>query len=102
MSLPRLALAFAVVFALLFTAGCKNPCRKLAEQLCECTDNTLERESCIRGVSQRESSVDITAEDEAFCESRLEVCNCEGLDPARPENTPERIAETKRACGLAR
>ena len=102
MFLTRLALAFAVVFTLLFAAGCKNPCRRLAEQLCECTDNTLERESCIRGISQRESAVDITEEDEAFCRSRLEVCNCEQLDPTRPENTPERIAEAKRACGLAR
>ena len=78
--------------ALLGAAGCKGSCRQLAEKLCECTANTVEREQCLQGVSTRSSGAVLTAEDEATCEALIDQCDCNNIE----------TAEGKRACGMAR
>jgi hypothetical protein len=95
------ALFLVALLAVPLLAGCKSPCRRLAEQLCECTTNSLERESCLRTVSNRESNVEVTAEQEALCETLIPRCDCRALDPSTPGNTPEGVAHAKRECGLA-
>lgn len=92
----------SALFTLSLLAGCKSDCRRLAEQLCDCSTNTVERESCLRSVQSREATVDVTDEDNARCEALIPQCDCRALDPSQPGSTPESIADAKRACGLAR
>jgi len=80
--------------ALFGLSGCKGACRELSEKLCECSTTSLEREVCIRRASNDEAVVEPTADDEAFCESKLETCDCTQVDIDTTEG--------KLACGLAR
>lgn len=86
-------MTFTLVAALL-GAGCKSPCRQLAEKLCECATNSVEREGCLREAQRREANPvrEITAEDQKACEALVEQCDCHLID----------TAAGKRACGLAR
>ena len=86
----RLLIPLCLVLALL--AGCKGPCRQLSEKLCECAENTYQREACLRRVSSESSRVQVTPQDEQRCEELLPGCDCHATD----------AAEGKRACGLAR
>jgi hypothetical protein len=92
MRLPRIVLVAFVGLCLLGVAGCKAPCRQLAEALCQCAGSTLARESCLQDVSRRDAFADPTDEDQDRCEALLDRCDCNNLD------TPE----GKQACGLAR
>jgi hypothetical protein len=78
--------------ALLALSGCKGPCRALSEQLCDCAQNSLEKEACLQRTANEQSRFEPTAEEEAVCEQRLEECDCHTID----------TEEGKRACGLAR
>jgi hypothetical protein len=78
--------------ALLALAGCKGSCRELSEKLCDCAQNTVEREFCLQRTSNEQSRFEPTAEEEAVCEQRLESCDCHTID----------TEAGKRACGLAR
>jgi hypothetical protein len=91
----RRPVAIATLFlALLGLSGCKGACRELSEKLCDCSTTSLERQVCIRRASNDEAVVEPTSEEEAFCESKLESCDCKKIDI----NT----TEGKLACGLAR
>lgn len=78
--------------ALSLLAGCKGPCRQLSEKLCECAENTYQKENCLRRVSSENDRVAPTPEQEQFCAELLPGCDCHAVD----------TAEGKRACGLAR
>ena len=84
--------------ALLGLSGCKGACRELSEKICDCSTTTsLEREVCVRRAANDETIVEPTADNEAFCESKLDSCDCsqdrKGVDLTTPEG--------KMACGLA-
>lgn len=89
------ALFAAVTFAL---AGCKSNCRQLSERLCECTINSVERDSCLRTAAAAEGSNPPTAEAEVLCASLLKPadggtgCDCRLID----------TKAGKVRCGLAR
>jgi len=86
----RLALfALLAAFAL---AGCSNPCIKLAEKICECQTNTVDREACNQRASNEKAQIDLTRTDEDRCAALVDKCDCHAL--ATPEG--------KRNCGLAR
>lgn len=73
-------------------AGCKSKCRQLSEKLCECGENSAVRDGCKRDAAAAEGVNPPSDADEAFCESKLTVCDC-------------RLADTtagKKNCGLAR
>jgi hypothetical protein len=84
--------------ALLSFAGCKSPCRELAERFCDCTE-LFARENCLRQVAADESRLDITAEQQEFCAEKLETCKIDSND--RTTCDILRTDEGKRACGLA-
>ncbi len=93
----RRSVAFAVLSLALFgLTGCKGACRELSEKLCDCSTTSLEREVCIRRATNDEALVEPSAEDEAFCESKIEDCKCGEAD-FDIEST-----QGKMACGLAR
>ncbi len=93
MQIKRVVQIIAVAsVALLGAAGCKGSCRQLAEKICECEPNTVDREQCIQTVSQRSAAATVTDQDAATCEALLEQCDCNTID----------TAEGKRACGMAR
>lgn len=79
--------------ALLGLTGCKGACRQLSEQLCDCNLNSVERELCVRRAANNEAMFEPTAEQETFCESKLESCDCKKVDIETDEG--------KLACGLA-
>lgn len=85
----RLAVLLSVA---VFLAGCKSTCRQLSEKMCDCSNNTSERTSCLQRVANVESLFPPTAADEATCEGLLEQCDCRLID------TPE----GKERCGFAR
>ena len=75
-------------------SGCKSNCRQLSEKLCECSTNSQEKDACIRRASSSDSTYadQLDEKTEAFCESKLESCDCHLVD------TPE----GKERCGLSR
>lgn len=86
-------------FALLGLSGCKGACRELSERICDCSTTTsLEREVCVRRAINDEAVVEPTAEDEAFCESKIDSCDCSQDE----KNVDLNTSEGKLACGLAR
>jgi len=92
----RLLVTLAVAaFAL---AGCKSNCRQLSERLCECTINSIERDSCLRTAGAAEGSNPPSAEAEVLCANLLKPadggtgCDCRLID----------TKAGKVACGLAR
>ena len=91
---------FALLAGVVLAAGCKNPCRQLAESLCDCEPNTPLKEQCLRTVQQREGQLDepITEAQRSLCLAKLETCDCRKLeDPSSAER-----AKAKRECALAR
>jgi hypothetical protein len=78
--------------ALALLSGCKDNCRKLAEQLCDCAANTNDRNSCLQGVSQRAANTSVTSADDSLCSSLLPGCDCHTVG----------TVQGKYACGLAR
>jgi hypothetical protein len=96
----RFALILALASSPAFLAGCKNPCRQLAEKLCDCEPNTSARESCLRDASARDSKYSPTDVDQARCDALLAGdpgCRCEDLTSA---DSAVR-ANAKKNCGLA-
>lgn len=84
--------ALAAAVLVLSLAGCKNPCLKLAEKICECQTTTTLRDACKQNASAEQSRVTITPEDEQVCEDLYDGCDCHDLD----------TAEGKQRCGMAR
>ena len=91
--LSRIALTLLVLlFGATTLTACKGSCRQLSEKLCQCSRNSLERDACMRRVSQEEGRIEVTPEHEAVCQGLLEGCDCNLID------TPA----GKKACGLSR
>lgn len=72
--------------------ACKSPCRALSEKLCECSENSIQRDACVRQAANEESRVSPTAEDQDRCEALIDQCDCNDIE----------TLEGKQACGLAR
>jgi len=90
--MKRLAVALAAAALCLPLAGCKNPCLKLAEKICECQTTTTLRDECNARASDEQSRVTITPADETVCTDLYADCDCHALD----------TVEGKTKCGLAR
>ncbi len=73
-------------------AGCKGACRELADKLCDCSTNSVEKELCLQRAAQEESRVEPEEKDEAVCEGLVEGCDCNNVE----------TEAGKKACGLAR
>lgn len=73
-------------------AGCKNSCRVLAEQLCQCSATTALRDACLQKAANEDSRIGPTAADQATCKRLIPTCDCHTI------GTPQ----GKVACGLAR
>ena len=71
--------------------ACENKCLTLAKKVCECEDVASAVETCQDRAESEMASVDISSEQEALCESKLDSCACVGLD------TPQGQIN----CGLA-
>lgn len=89
----RSLLLLAAVLPVLVLSGCKSACRALADAQCECLETQGERDRCfyLNGYAEGGDGAS-TAESEAFCQEKLETCQCGETE----------TAEGKKACGLAR
>jgi hypothetical protein len=85
-------LFLAPLLALVLLSGCKDNCRQLAEQLCQCAANTNERNTCLNGVAQRAANTNVTSADDSLCGSLINGCDCHTVG----------TVQGKYACGLAR
>jgi hypothetical protein len=85
-------LLFAPLLALVLLSGCKDNCRQLAEQLCQCAANTNDRNTCLNGVAQRAANTDVTSNDNSLCGALINGCDCHTVG----------TVQGKYACGLAR
>jgi len=88
----RLLIAAAAFLFAVASAGCKNPCVELAEKLCACESTTSNEDQCNATASNEASKIELTDDDEARCEERVDKGDCNQLD----------TAEGKVNCGLAR
>jgi hypothetical protein len=85
-------LLFAPLLALVLLSGCKDNCRQLSEQLCQCAANTNDRNTCLNGVAQRAANTDVTSDDNSLCGALINNCDCHTVG----------TVQGKYACGLAR
>lgn len=80
------SLACALAPALLFGAGCQDPCVVLAERICNCEPTPADRRNCRTDrIVNRQSQVQIDEADRTFCEQKLESCECTDIDENRLE-----------------
>jgi putative hemolysin len=92
-----MSLACLLVCAALL-AGCKGPCRNLAESLCQCALSSADKDACNQNVANEDSRIGPTASDNAFCLSLLHPadgglgCDCHLIN----------TTQGKMACGLSR
>lgn len=85
-------LFLAPLLALALLSGCKDNCRQLAEELCNCAANSNEKNTCLNAVAQRAANTNVTSSDNALCGSLKNGCDCHTVG----------TVEGKYACGLAR
>lgn len=84
---------WVVALVLVAAVGCKSQCRQLSEKLCDCSINSVDKDTCIRRAASAESSgVVLTAADEATCGALVSQCDCRIID----------TTVGKQRCGLAR
>jgi hypothetical protein len=72
--------------------ACRDPCRQLAERLCQCQETSVAETACKQQVSQDEGRQQLTDQDQQVCADLLPGCDCHTIH----------TDEGKRACGLAR
>lgn len=75
-----------------FSTGCRGPCRQLADKLCDCRTNTIDKQACQQEAAIEEGRATITSADDQICADLLDTCDCNAID----------TLEGKQACGLAR
>jgi hypothetical protein len=89
----------ACLLACALAAGCKGPCRNLAESLCACARSSADKDACNQNVANEDSRLSPSASDNAFCTTLLTRppdsgvgCDCHLIN----------TTQGKIACGLAR
>ena len=73
------------------TAGCDEPCRVLADQVCECEPSEARQNACKSNVSDRAADTKVSEAEQERCSELLDTCTCERLEEG-----------DWAACGLAR
>lgn len=74
-------------------SACGNACLSLAGQICQCLPEDGTRAACNTRAKEGEAKFPVRAEDEAYCQKKLDegACDCNKL------TTPE----VKLACGFS-
>lgn len=70
--------------------ACDGPCESLAEKICSCEPNEVEKRGCLEQVRVAMQRAATTAETNA-CSEALDTCDCEVLE-----------REEYRLCGLSK
>jgi hypothetical protein len=91
--LRKALLGLACVLSLMGAAGCGDPCRSLATQICQCLPDDGTRAACNERAKEAESTFPIRDQDAQVCQQLLDKgqCDCNYL------NTPE----GRQTCGLS-
>jgi hypothetical protein len=88
----KLLLLLACVLTLTAAAGCGDPCRDLAGQICICFPDDGTRAVCNQRAKDAESSFPVSQQDKEFCQQKLDSHSCDCLKLATPEG--------RAGCGL--
>lgn len=81
----------ALLLIALGASACDGPCRSLAERICNCEFNAVERGACLREIDSNGNVRQPTSEEDEACMAFLDTCTCEALE--REDNV---------ACGLTK
>ena len=82
----------ACMLTLTAAAGCGNPCRDLASQICTCYPDDGTRAVCNQRAKDAESSSSVSSQDKQFCQMKLDAHSCDCRNLATPEG--------RAGCGL--
>ncbi len=80
----------ALALSTLLQFGCQGPCESLADRICGCEPNRLERDACQQQIRSA-GNPDITPQENEVCETLLDTCTCDALE-----------REDIQACGLSK
>jgi hypothetical protein len=97
----------AVFLAALLVAasGCKNACLSLADQICACEPDSTSQSNCTTQAQTAQSTYPISSTDEQFCQSKLDLAQCNCGSQSSPAAVASCCAklntlEGRQACGL--
>lgn len=82
----------ACMLSLMAAAGCGDPCRDLASQVCTCFPDDGNRAVCNQRAKDAESSFPVSQQDKEFCQTKLDSHSCDCRNLATPEG--------RAGCGL--
>jgi hypothetical protein len=82
----------AAVLTLTEVAGCGDPCRDLASQVCNCFPDDGTRAVCNQRAKDAESVFPLSQADAQYCQQKLDSHACDCTKIATPEG--------RTACGL--
>src|SRR5947209_14703597 len=89
------------VLTLTATAGCGDPCRDLASQVCACFPDDGTRAVCNQRAKDAESTFGISQQDKEFCQQMLDSHSCDCRNLATPGTSDGGAPPDGRAgCGL--
>jgi hypothetical protein len=88
----KLLPVFACVLTLTLAAGCGDPCRDLASQVCECFPDDGTRTICNQRAKDAESVFPLSEDDKQYCQNLLDSHACDCTKIATPDG--------RAACGL--
>ncbi|MCA1828676.1 MAG: hypothetical protein ABR567_11340 [Myxococcales bacterium] len=96
----------SLLACLLFAAaGCQDACLTLADQICSCQPDENSKANCNQQAKTAESTFAVTSADEQYCQSKLDLQQCDCGSQNSPAATAACCAklntpEGRDACGL--
>ncbi len=77
----KLLLLLGCMLTLTAAAGCGDPCRDLASQICVCFPDDGTRAVCNQRAKDAESIFSVSPQDKEYCQQKLDshACDCRNL-----------------------
>jgi hypothetical protein len=66
---------FIICIVVAFGAACAGPCERLANIICNCEEDAIQRQSCIQQVTTDVGRIKFTESDNAYCTEKLDTCD---------------------------
>ena len=62
-------------FIIATAAACAGPCEQLANVVCNCEEDALQRQSCVTQVTNDVGRIKFLDADNAYCQEKLKTCD---------------------------
>jgi hypothetical protein len=86
-------LFIGAVFSMATLAGCAGPCENLANIICDCEEDPVQRQACRNQVTTDVGRIKFEDKDNQYCEQKLKTCDKECVALRRGDRA---------ACGFVR